>query len=958
MTATTADPGTLLAELLALAPAERFAHLQTTGSPEPVLLSLADEAERLAAVEVAPAITAAEMVVALADEVGASLARANARGAQAMTLAYANRFADALAVCEEGIDIADAAGLVVEAARVRLASVHALSRLARYDEALVAGEAARAALVAAGELGLAARADVSLGATHDEHDEPRLALAHYDRARAELAEDPIALAQLDTNRGTALMALDEFAAAEAAFGAAVAAFAAGGLDWATAVAEGNLAYLATRQGRLERALHHFERARRHLEQDDAPADLARLLAEEAEAFGLMGLSTEAVATFDRVLPDLEAHGLAAEAAHAHAGRGRALMRLRRLEEADGALARAAAAFDLLDLTTARARVDLTRAELAAVRGRADEAETLLRDALEVLGERPVEAVAARYGLARLALARNDLATAESELAAALPAAEALDLAPVLADLLHARGLVHRAAGRPDRALSDLRAAVTQVERVRGTLQAERFRAAYLGNRLATYEAFVRQALDRGDAAAVADAFAVTERAKSRALLDRVGGALDLVDAAERHADPAEADLLRDLSRLRAELNWLYSRFANDGDGTRVAAATATTTTTTTTDWQHAVHEHERALDALQDRIAVGRGVAGLYATPLDLPAALRLVPPDAALIEYFLAGDELVAFVLGDGRARVVRGLATEAEVVDHARRFHFQIGRAVRAGAGAVAGPRAERLLDDARRELAALDRLVLGPVLPAIGDARRLIVVPHGPLHTLPFHALWDGERHLIETHEVQYAPSASLLGYLAAAKNPSASATGAVVVGVPDALAPQIRAETERVAATLGAERVLLGADAIAERVIAAARTADVVHLACHGRFSAESPLASGLKLADRWLTVRDVYALRLRASLVTLSGCDTGRAVVGGGDELVGLMRGFFAAGARSLLISLWTVNDESTADVMTTFYDAWRRGATKPAALREAQRAILATRPHPVYWAPFLLGGMP
>lgn len=949
MTATTADTGALLAELLALASDDRLARLRATGPPAALLLSLADEAERLAAVEVAQAVAAAAMVVALADEAGAPLARANARGAQAMTLAYANRFADALAVCETGIAIAESAGLVVEAARVRLASVHALSRLTRYDEALVAGEAARAALVAAGEPALAARAEVSLGATHDERDEPRLALAHYDRARAALAADPIALAQLETNRGTALMALDQFEAAEAAFGVAVAAFAASGLDWAVAVAEGNLAYLATRQGRLERALHHFECARRCLEQDEAPADLARLLAEEADLFALMGLSADAVATFDRVLPDLEAHGLAAEAAHAHAGRGRALMRLHRLEEADGALARAADAFDVLDLTTARARVDLTRAELAAVRGQPDEAQTLLRDALEVLRDRPVEAVAARYGLARLALASGELVTAETELAAALPAAEALDLAPVLADLLLARGLVHRAAGRPHHALTDLRAAVTQVERVRGTLQAERFRAAYLGNRLATYEAFVRQSLDRRDAAAVDDAFAVVERAKSRALLDRVSGALDLVDAAEQNADPAEAALLKDLSRLRAELNWLYSQLGNAGNGTSAAA--------TTNDWQRAVHEHERALDALQDRIAVGRGVAGLYATPLDLSAALRLVPPGAALVEYFVAGDELIAFVLRDGRARVVRGLATETDVIDRARRFHFQIGRAVHAG-GVVAGPRAERLLADARRELAALHALLLGPVLPAIGDARRLIVVPHGPLHTIPFHALWDGERHVVETYEVQYAPSASLLGYLAAVEDRAAPGGGALVVGVPDALAPRIGAEAKRVAATLGAGRLLLGVDATAERVVAAARPADVIHLACHGRFSVESPLASGLKLADRWLTVRDIYALRLRASLVTLSGCDTGRAVVGSGDELVGLMRGFFAAGAASLLISLWTVNDESTADLMTTFYDAWGRGATIPAALRAAQRAMLATRPHPVFWAPFILGGMP
>ena len=110
--------------------------------------------------------------------------------------------------------------------------------------------------------------------------------------------------------------------------------------------------------------------------------------------------------------------------------------------------------------------------------------------------------------------------------------------------------------------------------------------------------------------------------------------------------------------------------------------------------------------------------------------------------------------------------------------------------------------------------------------------------------------------------------------------------------------------------------------------------------------------GGKFADRWLTVRDIYALRLRAKLVTLSACDTGRAVVGSGDELVGLVRGFFAAGAASLLLSLWLVNDESGADQMARFYDAWRRGATKPAALRAAQLAHLTERPHPAFWAPF------
>lgn len=323
------DAQTVLEELAALPPGRRLAHLAAVGEPGALLLDLGDAAEGLAAVEVGQALAATQLVVALADEARASRARARTRRARAMALAYAGRFADALAVCEEAVLLAAEASEPVEAARARLASVHALANLGRYDEAIAAGEAARAALETAGETALAARADVSLGATHDMRDDPRSALAHYDRARPRLIGDPLALAQLETNRGTALTGLDDFAAAEGAFHAAVTAFAEGGLAWAAAIAEGNLAYLATRQGRLEQALHHFERGRRYLERDQSPVHLARLLADQADALAILGLPDQARGAYERVLPELERTGLTAEAARAQAGLGRVLVRLGR-----------------------------------------------------------------------------------------------------------------------------------------------------------------------------------------------------------------------------------------------------------------------------------------------------------------------------------------------------------------------------------------------------------------------------------------------------------------------------------------------------------------------------------------------------------------------------------------------------------------------------------------------------
>jgi CHAT domain-containing protein len=363
-------------------------------------------------------------------------------------------------------------------------------------------------------------------------------------------------------------------------------------------------------------------------------------------------------------------------------------------------------------------------------------------------------------------------------------------------------------------------------------------------------------------------------------------------------------------------------------------------------------EHEQS--ALEARLSSTAGVAGLYAPPVDLTQAQRLVPAGTALIEYYAAGSELVAFVLQRGTETVVRRLTARSAIDDRVRRLHFQIGRAVAITSRGSSSDRAPRLLADVRRELGALFDMLIAPLQPDIADAGRLMVVPHGAMHAIPFNALWDGERYLIERHEVVVAPSASVLAQLAA-RRPCVSLQPGVVLGVPDDLAPRIGVEADMVGTVLGVSPVV-GAEATVERLRDAAPNARIVHLACHGRFVAGNPMASGLKLADRWLTVRDVYGLRLDGSLVTLSDCETGRAAVSSGDELLGLIRAFYAAGASSLVLSLWVADDDSTAGTMADFYRALRSGASPAAALRAAQRAQLSQNPHPAFWAPFIIGG--
>ncbi len=137
--------------------------------------------------------------------------------------------------------------------------------------------------------------------------------------------------------------------------------------------------------------------------------------------------------------------------------------------------------------------------------------------------------------------------------------------------------------------------------------------------------------------------------------------------------------------------------------------------------------------------------------------------------------------------------------------------------------------------------------------------------------------------------------------------------------------------------------------------------LAHFATHAYFAPGSPLDSGIVLADGVLTAREILEHGLRApEFLALSACQTGMSVALGGDEMAGLSQALLYAGARSLLVSLWAVNDPATAYLMTTFYEQWQEaGQDKATALREAMVATRSARPawaHTYYWGAFTLVG--
>jgi hypothetical protein len=404
-----------------------------------------------------------------------------------------------------------------------------------------------------------------------------------------------------------------------------------------------------------------------------------------------------------------------------------------------------------------------------------------------------------------------------------------------------------------------------------------------------------------------------------------------------------------MRQLRDELVWLYSRL-NDGEASAAR--------------RHEVSTREAELTRLHRRLqpasrpqALALGIGGAAAEAASTIAALRRrLQPGTLVLEYFQAGDELVLFVF-DARRLVAHRLGSIAQVAALVDRFRFQVGKFglgkeyVRSHSGSM--------LDSVNRLLGELYTALIGPGADDLVDARRLIIVPHGVLHYLPFHALIDPSgTPLVERVDIAYAPSATVLASCFDRPSIPEGLGQRLLVGVPDQAIPQIAGEIKALQGLFGSSTVLFGEAATEQAFRREAPEADVIHLASHAVFRQDNPLFSAIQLSDGWLSLYDLYGLRLRASLVTLSACETGVNDVLAGDELVGLARGFFQAGTASVVVSLWAVDDTSTAHLMERFYAHLETGIGPALAMRQAQTELRREYPHPYYWAPFLVIGRP
>ena len=527
------------------------------------------------------------------------------------------------------------------------------------------------------------------------------------------------------------------------------------------------------------------------------------------------------------------------------------------------------------------------------------------------------------------------------------------------------GLAQRDMGRTDAARRSLEEAVAVIEGLRLEVAgSERAGERFFESKLSPYHELMALALARGSPG---EALELAERSKARVLADIVQKGRVDIKGTMSETDRREEERLRDAvvslnTRIQAE------RQKGRPDAGRLDALESDRKAK-----RSAFEAFQAALEAKQPELQLQRGRAQSY----TMGEAGSLLPDGSvAVLEYAVTEENSYLFVLTRDEA----GASVQA----------YTLG-AGRSSLASRCSRFRERLAardlgfpEDAR----ALYDLLVAPARAQLKGKTRIIVVPDGPLWDVPFQALQDGAGgYVIQSAAVSYTPSLTVLRE--AVRRPRSSGAPTVLamgksdfgakgerpaVSLMSDLGPLPDAERQvrLIAEIYGPDRsaTYVGAEAREDRFKAEAPRYSILHLATHGLLDQAAPLYSNVVLSpgstgsseDGLLEAWELMDLRLKADLVILSACETGRGRIAPGEGIVGMMWAAFVAGSQALLVSQWKVDSASTTELMTAFHAGLARGdgGGKAELLQRASLAVLQ-KPryaHPFYWAGFILVGNP
>jgi CHAT domain-containing protein len=909
-----------------------------------IVSDLADRVHHEVRVNTTEAHRLADIAVLVAQTSANGVAIARSRRAKANALYATDEHAAAIEMHRSAAALFEVAGEKQELARTLSGSIQPLLLLGRYDEALAAADRSRAIFAELGNTWRIARLEINIGNVFHRQDRFAEALEHYQSAYNELLarDDAEALAAVLSNLSLCYISLNDFSKALEFHQQARRHCQEKGMPILVAYADYNIAYLYFLRGEYGRAIQMLRQAATSAKHAGDAYQLALCDLDLAEIYLEVNLGPEASDLARSAHESFQHLGFGYEAAKALAFAAIAASRQGQPFEGVKLFTRAREMFVQERNQVWPALINLYQALVLFNEGRLFEARRLCAAAREFfsVSNLPRKAVLAELLLARISLGMNNAAQARHHCAVAQQQLAKIDSPNLCYQTEFLTGESDRAEGNYDQAYNSYSRARAALETLRGNLRGEELKIAFFNNKLEVYEHLVELCLRRSNA--LEEAFSYIEQAKSRSLMDLL---LQPVHIASED-DAGQSDLVRSIRNLREELNWYYNLI--EREQLRPEANSQSRIQKLETQ----ARQKETALQrALQEATLAEAAEAGLQpATNISIEEIRSALPADTKLVEYFCVQDRILAALLSRECLQITP-ITLQSRVHKILQLLQFQISK-FRLDPQYV-NTFHDSLLESTRAHLKNLYQELLAPVRDSL-SAKHLVFVPHGLLHYVPMHALHDGESYLADRFTISYAPSASIY---AICRNRTANASGdSLIFGIADAQAPSIMEEVTALRTILSRARLFLGEDASQEALRGHGPSSRMVHIATHGYFRQDNPMFSSIRLGGSYLSLYDLYHLKLPVELVVLSGCATGLNVIKPGDEQIGLIRGLLQAGAQSLVLSLWDVHDKSTKDFMVAFYTRLQDGMEKASALQGAMLELRERYPHPYYWAPFLLIG--
>ena len=875
---------------------------------------------------------------------------ATAQSARALghVLYLTGKYQQAIGEYEKALAIFGEMGREVDYARTISGALHSLIYDGQYERAFRLGEQARSIFHAHKDRLRLARLNSNIANIYYRQDRFQDAVDLYEGAYNEFLQcgEPLDIAAVLRNLAVCYISLNDFPRAEETYRLARQHCMEHGFSLLVAEADYNVAYLHYLRGEYLRAIELYDATRKLCAELGDGYHQALCDLDESEIYlelnlteGGTELALDAFTAFTHL-------GMKYEAAKAATFSAIAISQQGRHRQALESFDRARALFVKEHNDLWPGLIDLYKALVYYEAGENDEAEDLALKALGYFSNSvlPSKAALCELLLAALELRGSDPEEARRYCSAALSRLTHLD-SPATYQAYFMLGQAEEASGNTELARQAYEQAFKKLEDLRSHLGKEELKIAFLKNKLAVYEGLVVTSLAVSfGVRAQKEAFGYIEQAKSRSLADLIAfRSSSIVSRDPKTLSPAMGEF-RD---LRQKLNWTYHQIeieelsADGGSQQRIQQL------------RQLSRSYEDALvKAFSQVQSVDREFASLQsAKTVSVEELQEILPENTLLLEYYTARNRFYVCLVSRKQFKIV-ALGDVMGVREKLRLLQLQLAK-FRLGADYI--KRLEKgLLEATQAHLEELYALLIAPIREQLA-AEHLIIVPHAFLHYLPFHALSDGKKYLIDDFSISYAPSSSIFAVCQAKLLPATDGK-TLVLAVPDARAPFIDEEARFVAAAMGNANLFLGEDATEEQLRVHGPGSRFIHIATHGYFRQDNPMFSSIRLGNSLLSLFDLYQLHFDAELVTLSGCGTGMNVVIGGDELIGLVRGLLYAGAQTLMVSLWEVHDQSTAEFMQDFYQGFKNAANKANALRSAVLKLKEKHRHPYYWAAFALVG--